>query len=100
MLARHVGASVHLILSVFQRLEEEKRDMKWKIADLEGQCSLLSSHLEAVVQKLDAAMAGQSEYDVASGQEVLALKKEVSVENMVLLPWPNVYFSFNSLLLI
>lgn len=58
------------------RLEEEKRDMKWKIADLEGQCSLLSDHLEAHVKKLDAAMAGQACYDGISGQEVLALKRE------------------------
>ncbi|GFO08940.1 hypothetical protein PoB_003544500 [Plakobranchus ocellatus] len=58
------------------RLEEEKRDMKWKITDLEGQCSLLSDHLEAVVKKLDLAMAGQAAYDGVSAQEVLALKKE------------------------
>ncbi|GFS28013.1 hypothetical protein ElyMa_005326800 [Elysia marginata] len=61
------------------RLEEEKRDMKWKMADLEGQCSLLSDHLEAVVKKLDAAMAGQAGQAQCdgeiSGHEVLALKK-------------------------
>ena len=51
--------------------------MKWKIADLEGQCSLLSDHLEAVVKKLDAAMTGQPAHDGIHGQEVLALKKEV-----------------------